>query len=99
LNDCPPNATGAGSQSFSEQLYRERNLIERFFSGLKHYRGIAARRQLPRDGSTRLNAVVAALLLSLRPWRAAKFDPPQAVVEASSKYMRPALSEYQNMLF
>jgi transposase len=45
---------------------RERNLIERFFSKLKHFRQIAPLRQArdrrPRYGPTRLNPAVAARL-------------------------------------
>jgi transposase len=34
----------AGSKPcFSKRLYRERNLVERFFSKLKHFRRIATR--------------------------------------------------------
>ena len=39
---CRPRAIGAGNPA-SASLYRERNLIERFFSKLKHFRRIATR--------------------------------------------------------
>ncbi|MBB3457143.1 transposase [Rhizobium sp. BK313] len=45
---------------FSNGLYRERNLIERFFSKLKHFRRV--RRQLPRRGPARLVVAVATRL-------------------------------------
>jgi hypothetical protein len=54
----------------AQQDARRTDLIERFFSKLKHFRGVATRyegrRQLPRDGPVRLNAAVAALM-STRP--------------------------------
>jgi transposase len=43
--------------AFSQFLYRYRNLVERFFSKIKHFRAVAtlrkARRQLPRARETR----------------------------------------------
>ena len=45
--------------AFSSFLYRERNLVERFFNKLKHFRAVATRydsaRQLPRRRKTRLS--------------------------------------------
>jgi transposase len=40
---CPPKSNRRWSPCFSEGLYRERNLIERFFSKLKHFRRVATR--------------------------------------------------------
>jgi transposase len=63
--NIPPKSNRRWKPCFSKRLYRERNLIERFFSKLKHFRRVAtrqARRQLPRHGPARLNAAVAARL-------------------------------------
>ena len=39
----PPKSNRRWKPCFSKRLYRERNLIERFFSKLKHFRRIATR--------------------------------------------------------
>lgn len=39
----PPKANRKKKRDCDFALYRERNLIERFFNKLKHYRGIATR--------------------------------------------------------
>ena len=41
--NIPPKSNRKGKPCFSKRLYRERNLIERFFSTLKHFRRIATR--------------------------------------------------------
>lgn len=46
--------------AFSAFLYKDRNLVERFFNKLKHFRGVATRydklsRKLPRRCQTRLS--------------------------------------------
>lgn len=41
--NIPPKANRKQSFVFSKWVYRQRNLVERFFSKLKHYRGIATR--------------------------------------------------------
>jgi transposase len=41
--NIPPKRNRRWKPCFSKDLYRERNLIERFFSKLKHYRRIATR--------------------------------------------------------
>ena len=38
-----PKSTRKRAQPFSALLYKERNLVERFFSKLKHFRGVATR--------------------------------------------------------
>ena len=53
----PPNAC------FNKQLYRERNLIERFFSKLKHFRRIATRYEKLAD-----NFLAMVQLASIRLW-------------------------------
>lgn len=39
----PPRANRRHPRAFDRQLYRHRNLIERFFARIKHYRRIATR--------------------------------------------------------
>jgi transposase len=39
----PPRSNRINPRSFDRQTYRHRNLIERFFSRIKHYRRIATR--------------------------------------------------------
>lgn len=41
--NIPPKSNRRSKPHFSTWLYRERNLIERFFSRLKHFRRIATR--------------------------------------------------------
>ena len=41
--NIPPKSNRKWKPCFSKRLYRERNLIERFFSKLKHFRRIATR--------------------------------------------------------
>jgi transposase len=41
--NIPAKSNRKWKPCFSERLYRERNLIERFFSKLKHYRRVATR--------------------------------------------------------
>jgi transposase len=39
----PPRALRASRRSCDYTLYKERNLVERFFNTIKHFRGIATR--------------------------------------------------------
>ena len=39
----PPKANRKKQRACDFALYRERNLVERFFNKIKHYRGIATR--------------------------------------------------------
>jgi transposase len=48
---------------FSEQLYRERNLVERFFNKLKHFRRIATRYDKLAE-----NLLAMVQLASMRLW-------------------------------
>lgn len=41
--NTPPKSNRRSKPYFSTWLYRERNLIERFFSKLKHFRRVATR--------------------------------------------------------
>ena len=48
---------------FSKRLYRERNLIERFFSKLKHFRRVATH-----DDKLAANVLAMVQLASMRLW-------------------------------
>ena len=52
--------------AFSAFLYRQRNLVERFFNKIKHYRAVATRFDKRAD-----NFLAAAKLFSTRLWIAA----------------------------
>lgn len=41
--NIPPKANRKGSFSFSGWVYKQRNLVERFFNKIKQFRGIATR--------------------------------------------------------
>ena len=41
--NIPPKANRKRTFAFSKWLYRQRNLVERFFNRIKHFRGIATR--------------------------------------------------------
>ena len=41
--NIPPKSNWSWKPSFSKPRYRERNLIERFFSKLRHFRRVASR--------------------------------------------------------
>ena len=62
--NIPPKSNRRWKPCFSKRLYRERNLIERFFSKLKHppcrHPLRQAGRQLPGHGPARLNTPVVA---------------------------------------
>lgn len=61
--NIPPKRNRTGSFSFSAWVYKQRNLVERFFNKLKHFRGIATR--YDRDP---LNFLAAIKLASVRIW-------------------------------
>ena len=50
-------------RSISHDLYRQRNLVERFFNKLKHFRGIATR-----DHKLARNFLAAIALACIRLW-------------------------------
>ncbi len=64
--NTPAKSNRKWKPCFSERLYRERNLVERFFSKLKlpaHRHPLRqTRRELPRDDPTRLDETVAPRL-------------------------------------
>lgn len=49
--------------AFSSWLYRQRNLVERFFNKIKHYRGVATRYDKRAD-----NFLAGVKLASIRIW-------------------------------
>ena len=56
----PRRTTTAKWRSFDATIYKDRNLIERFFSKIKHYRRIATRYdKLARNYAGFLNLVAA----------------------------------------
>ena len=59
----PPKSNRRWKPCFSKRLYRERNLIERFFSKLKHFRRIATRYD-----KLAANFLAMAQLASVRLW-------------------------------
>lgn len=61
----PPTARRKGSFAFSRWVYRQRNLVERFFNRLKDFRGIATRYDR-RPG----NFLATVKLASVRFWLA-----------------------------
>ena len=59
----PRSATGRFQRSVDATLYRKRNLVERFFNKLKHFRKIATRYE-----KTARNYLAAVLIASSRIW-------------------------------
>jgi transposase len=58
-----PMSTRKQKPAFSSFLYRYRNLVERFFNKLKHYRAVATRYDKRAD-----NYLAAVKLASIRIW-------------------------------
>src|SRR6476661_2865031 len=63
--NIPPKSNRRWKPCFSKRLYRERNLIERFFSKLKHFRRVATR--YDKLAANFLAMIQLAELMSLRP--------------------------------
>lgn len=61
--NIPPKSNRRWKPCFSKRLYRERNLIERFFSKLKHFRRIATRYD-----KLAANFLAMVQLASMRLW-------------------------------
>lgn len=61
--NIPPKANRKATFAFSAWLYRQRNLVERFFNRIKHFRGIATR--YDKDPA---NYLAAIKLVSTRIW-------------------------------
>jgi hypothetical protein len=64
--NIPPKSNRRWKPCFSKRLYRERNLIERFFSKLKHFRRVATRYD-----KLAANFLAMIQLASMRLWRRA----------------------------
>ncbi|GGE86932.1 hypothetical protein GCM10011317_50040 [Niveispirillum cyanobacteriorum] len=61
--NIPPKANRKGSFVFSSWVYRQRNLVERFFNKIKQFRGIATRYDKRPE-----NFLAAVKLVALRLW-------------------------------
>jgi len=61
--NIPPKSNRKGSFAFSSWVYRQRNLVERFFNRIKQFRGIATRY----DKDPR-NYLAAVKLVAARLW-------------------------------
>jgi len=61
----PPKATRKSRRECDFTLYRERNLVERFFNKLKHFRAIATRYdKLARNFLAAIQLIAATMLLT-----------------------------------
>ena len=63
--NIPPRSIRKDSFSFSGRVYRQRNLVERFFNRIKHFRGLATRYDRRPD-----NFLAAQNLAAIRIWLA-----------------------------
>jgi transposase len=61
--NIPPKSNRKWKPCFSKPLCRKRNLIERFFSKLKHFRRVATRYD-----KLAANFLVMVQLALMRPW-------------------------------
>jgi transposase len=61
--NIPPKANREDPICFSKYLHRQRNLVERFFNKIKHYRRIATRYDKLDE-----NHLAALKLVSVRLW-------------------------------
>ena len=64
--NIPPRSIRNQAFSFSGWVYRQRNLVERFFNRIKHFRGLATRYDRRPD-----NFLAALKLAAIRIWLAA----------------------------
>ena len=64
--NIPPRAIRKGIYSFSTWVYRQRNLVERFFNRIKQFRGLATRYDRRPE-----NYLAALKLAAIRIWLAA----------------------------
>lgn len=83
--NIPPKANRKGTFSFSAWLYRQRNLVERFFNRIKHFRGIATR--YDKDPA---NYLAAVKLVATRIWclprpKRARPVPPHRIAPADGR--------------
>ena len=63
--NIPPRSIRQGARSFSGRVCRQRNLVERFFNRIKHFRGLATRYERRPD-----NFLAALELAAIRIWLA-----------------------------
>jgi len=61
--NIPPKANRKGSFAFSRWVYRQRNLVERFFNRIKQFRGIATRYDKRPE-----NYLAALKLVAIKIW-------------------------------
>ena len=61
--NIPPKANRKGTFAFSRWVYRQRNLVERFFNRIKQFRGIATRYDKRPE-----NYMAALKLIAARIW-------------------------------
>lgn len=61
--NIPPKTNRKGSFAFSRRVYRQRNLVERFFNRIKQFRGIATRYDRRPE-----NYLAAVKLVAARIW-------------------------------
>ncbi len=59
----PPKKNLKNPWQYDKQLYRERNLVERFFNRLKHFRGLATRYAKTANSYLSLLFIVASFIL------------------------------------
>ena len=64
--NIPPRSIRKGNFSFSTWVYRQRNLVERFFNRIKQFRGLATRYDRRPE-----NYLAALKLAAIRIWLAA----------------------------
>ena len=65
--NIPPRVIRKDGFAFSAWVYKQRNLIERFFNRIKHFRGLATRYDRSPE-----NFLAALKLAAIRIWLAAK---------------------------
>ena len=61
--NIPPKANRRGSFAFSRWVYRQRNLVERFFNRIKQFRGVATRYDKRQE-----NYLAAVKLVATKIW-------------------------------
>jgi transposase len=81
--NIPPKSNRRWKPCFSKRLYRERNLIERFFSKLKHFRRVATRYD-----KLAANFLAMIQLASMRLWLRAYESTALKTTYGNSKPIR-----------
>jgi transposase len=88
--NIPPKSNRKWKPCFSKRLYRERNLIERFFSKLKHFRRVATRYD-----KLAANFLAMIQLASMRLWLRAYESTPRRELLVAEKAMQAHLRALQ----